>query len=259
MNSTRYSTKDICFMAILAGWIAEYIWLLSGERYVQFIEKDLQPLLIIALCISALFLIALAIKPTGSSHTKSNISLWLNTGILLLPLIYTYAVPADGLDSYARIHRVPYVESSLHDKGISISNHDNSSLIPDQRKIKINYSDSIYTVSLTEIEMGIDSLTGENVRVIGRISRDTLLPDGYFFIYRFVITCCAAHAMPMSLPVVEDSNTLKIQDDEWIEVLGSVYPEMMPIGRFVFDSIPVIFPGEIKLIEPPENPYISSW
>jgi len=255
----RFGQKDIYYIAILRAWILAYIWLLTGERYVQFIEQGFQPLLVVALVISVLFLIALVFRPSGSEYKKTSVAIWLNTGLLLLPLIYVYSIPPDGLDNYALSRRVPYIESTLHEKGRPLSDRDTSKQMPNQNVLHSISNDSTFTVSLTDIEMGIDSLSGRHIRLIGRVSRDTLLPDGYFFIFRYVITCCAAHAMPMSLPVVEDSDAARISDDAWIEVIGSVYPERMVIGEFVFDSIPVIYPGQIRQIDPPNNPYISSW
>jgi uncharacterized repeat protein (TIGR03943 family) len=257
-NRTKFGFRDFFYIAIMLAWIAAYTLLLTGDRYVLFIEKDLKPLLIIALVVSVLFSISLIVKPSGRSNGKSPLAILFNTGLLLLPLIYMYSVPSNGLDSYARMHRVPYVESTLHDKGRPATGRDTSYRLPDNDFSADENTGFVYDVNLTEIETGIDSLAGRNIRTIGRVSRDTVLPDGYFFVFRFVITCCAAHAMPMSLPVVENDMTSSIPNDAWIEITGTVYPEKMNIGKFVFDSIPVIYSEKVRKIEAPQNPYISS-
>jgi uncharacterized repeat protein (TIGR03943 family) len=239
------------------AWIAAYLWLMAGKRYVQYIEAGLQPLLVIALVISILFLVALIARPSGRNAGHPPLAVLFNTGLLILPIVYTFAVPPDGLGDYARTRRVAYMESTRHDKGRPPIETDTTVQLPDHNRLDDKNVSRVYEVSLTEIVLGIDSLAGKHIETIGRVSRDTVLPDGYFFVFRFVITCCAAHAMPMSLPVREDVGVSQIKDDDWIEITGSVYPEKMAIGGFVFDSIPVIYPVRLRKIEPPQNPYLS--
>jgi uncharacterized repeat protein (TIGR03943 family) len=230
---------------------------MAGKRYVWYIEADLQPLLVIALVISILFLIALIARPSGRNTGHPPLMVLFNTGLLILPIIYTFAVPPDGLDDYARTRRVAYIESILHDKGRPLTEIDTGALLLGHDRLDHRNTSRVYEVSLTEIQLGIDSLAGESIKTIGRVSRDTRLPDGYFFVFRFVITCCAAHAMPISFPVRENAGASQFKDDDWIEITGSVYPEKMAIGKFVYDSMPVIYPIRVRKIEPPQNPYLS--
>ncbi len=259
MKISRFGRADLYNAIVLIAWAMALVWLLTGDRYLRFFEKDFQPLLMAALAVTVVFLVAGFLRPAGRKDSKSGVKIWLNTGLLLLPLLYIYGVPSAGLDNYARSRRVPYVESTLHDKGRPVSGEKDTAQPFDHNHDYPGFGDSVINVSLMDIETNIDSLIGKNIIVTGRLSHDAALPSGYFFIYRFVISCCAAHAMPMSLPVAGNPDMASIPEDNWIEIQGVVYPERMIIDSFVFDSIPVIHPISIRSIEPPASPYISSW
>ena len=94
-----------------------------------------------------------------------------------------------------------------------------------------------------------DAYTGQRVRVQGFVIYPEL-PEQYLLLSRFVITCCAADAYPVGLPVKLTQNRKAYQVDNWLEVEGQMITENLAGKRQL-----TIKAGSIKQIPEPKNPY----
>lgn len=97
-----------------------------------------------------------------------------------------------------------------------------------------------------------DVYAGMKVHLTGFVIKDGTLPENYFTVARFVVSCCAADARPIGLPVKYDASKFDLKSDEWIDMNG----------HFEVDEVdgqrqPVIVLTEAKKIEIPANPYVS--
>jgi uncharacterized repeat protein (TIGR03943 family) len=92
------------------------------------------------------------------------------------------------------------------------------------------------------IERGI--VDGVPVRFDGFVSRTG--KDGTITLSRFLATCCAADAMPYSLPV-KASADVRFETNDWVEVRGAVKTG----GRLKL----YVVADSIDAIERPVNPY----
>ncbi|HBB35409.1 MAG TPA: TIGR03943 family protein [Cyanobacteria bacterium UBA8803] len=95
-----------------------------------------------------------------------------------------------------------------------------------------------------------DAYKGQKVNVQGFIVYPPNLPSQYLLITRFVITCCAADAYPVSLPVKLKGNRNAYKPDTWIEVQGQMITETLNNKRQL-----TIEANSIKEIPEPANPY----
>lgn len=95
-----------------------------------------------------------------------------------------------------------------------------------------------------------DAYAGDEVEVEGFVTRPESYPEDYFLISRFVITCCAADAYPVGLPVRSASNLPTYAEDTWLRVSGE-----MAVEDFEGDRQLVIQATELEEIPQPENPY----
>ncbi len=103
-----------------------------------------------------------------------------------------------------------------------------------------------------------DAYEGESVEVEGFVIYPESWPEGYLMVSRFVLTCCAADAYPVGLPVklpVElASESSPAQStyavDSWLSVTGSLQTETIDGRRQI-----AIAPTTIRTIEEPKNPY----
>lgn len=95
-----------------------------------------------------------------------------------------------------------------------------------------------------------DAYTGQKVKVQGFVIHPPELPQKYMLLSRFVITCCAADAYPVGLPVKLTQNRQVYQPDTWLEVEGKMITENLGGKRQL-----TIQASSLKQIPEPQNPY----
>lgn len=95
-----------------------------------------------------------------------------------------------------------------------------------------------------------DSYTGQKVKVQGFVIHPTELPEQYLLVSRFVITCCAADAYPVGLPVKLTQSRKVYPPDTWLKVEGQMITESLAGKRQL-----TILASSIKQIAEPKNPY----
>jgi putative membrane protein len=92
---------------------------------------------------------------------------------------------------------------------------------------------------------------GKPVDTIGIVTSSELSED-VFNLTRFVVTCCAVDAQPVSIPVYYPGWKQSFPVDSWVRVGGGFSPS--PIG--VGSSGLVLVPVEIENQEVPREPYL---
>jgi uncharacterized repeat protein (TIGR03943 family) len=95
-----------------------------------------------------------------------------------------------------------------------------------------------------------DAYVGQKVNVQGFVVHTGELPSQYFLISRFVITCCAADAYPVGLPVKLTTNRNAYPPDTWLEVEGQMITETLAGRRQL-----TIEASSLEKIEKPADPY----
>jgi uncharacterized repeat protein (TIGR03943 family) len=95
-----------------------------------------------------------------------------------------------------------------------------------------------------------DSYTGQKVNVKGFVLHPANLPRNYLSVARFVITCCAADAYPVALPVKFTGDRNTYPQDSWLQVKGKMMTETLQGKRQL-----VIAATELQPISAPKNPY----
>lgn len=95
-----------------------------------------------------------------------------------------------------------------------------------------------------------DAYLGQKVNINGFVFYPKDLPDNYLMLSRFVITCCAADAYPVALPVKFTGTRQNYPQDSWFQIKGKAIVETFSGSRqFVIEA------SEIKSIPTPKNPY----
>ena len=95
-----------------------------------------------------------------------------------------------------------------------------------------------------------DAYTGQKVKVQGFVIHPPELQQEYILLSRFVITCCAADAYPVGLPVKLTLNRKTYPPDTWLEVEGQMITENLGGKRQL-----TIHASSLKQIPEPQNPY----
>jgi uncharacterized repeat protein (TIGR03943 family) len=95
-----------------------------------------------------------------------------------------------------------------------------------------------------------DTYTGQKAKVQGFVLHPPGLSKEYLFLARFILSCCAADAYPVGLPVKLPANSENYTSDTWLEIEGQMATENLNGKRQL-----TIVANSIKKIPQPENPY----
>lgn len=95
-----------------------------------------------------------------------------------------------------------------------------------------------------------DAYSGQKVKVQGFVIHSPELPPEYLLLSRFVITCCAADAYPVGLPVKLTQNRQAYPQDMWLEVEGEMITQDLQNKRQL-----TIQASNLRPIQEPKNPY----
>lgn len=95
-----------------------------------------------------------------------------------------------------------------------------------------------------------DSYTGQKVKVQGFVIQPPELGKEYIFLARFVLSCCAADAYPVGLPVKLQAEQERYAADTWLEIEGQMITETLSGKRQL-----TIAASSLKKIPQPKNPY----
>ena len=95
-----------------------------------------------------------------------------------------------------------------------------------------------------------DAYLGQKANINGFVFYPKELPANYLMLSRFVITCCAADAYPVSIPVKFIGTRQTYPQDSWLQVKGKAIVETFSGSRQL-----VIEATEMKPISAPKNPY----
>ncbi len=95
-----------------------------------------------------------------------------------------------------------------------------------------------------------DAYAGQKVNIKGFVLHPQELPSNYLSVARFVITCCAADAYPIALPVKFTGDRTSYAQDSWLQVKGKMIVETLAGKRQL-----VIAATELQPTATPKNPY----
>ncbi len=95
-----------------------------------------------------------------------------------------------------------------------------------------------------------DAYQGQKVSVDGFVVYPDNLPNNYLTLARFAITCCAADAYPVGLPVRLKQDRKAYPTDQWFAVKGQMQTETLEDKRQL-----VIVASSLEPIPEPKNPY----
>lgn len=95
-----------------------------------------------------------------------------------------------------------------------------------------------------------DAYTAQRAKVTGFVIHPPDWPNNYLMISRFVLTCCAADAYPVGLPVKLSGSRSTYASDTWLEIEGAMITETLNERRQL-----VIEPDSLTPIPEPKNPY----
>jgi uncharacterized repeat protein (TIGR03943 family) len=109
-----------------------------------------------------------------------------------------------------------------------------------------------------------DAYEGQKAKVQGFVVHLPQLPDNYFLISRFILTCCAVDAYPVGIPVKLTKSRNTYPPDTWLEVEGEMITETLQSSPQNAEGSAnnsgnkrqlILEAKSIKKIPTPANPY----
>lgn len=210
------------FICLLYSAIFGYI--VVFDKLKLFLAPTMQ--IYIKLSIIPLLLIGLIMLFNNKVHYKFKIS----DLILLLPVILLI-LAGDGrlTASFASNRTINLNKNNSINKVTNKQNEDNSKekLKEEDTSIKNNNFDAYFDIVDESYEVAsyltyspkADKYEGKTIRVRGfAIKKADFLPDGYFAIGKYAISCCAADAEFNGFISKYDNNKIKV--NQWYEVEG---------------------------------------
>ena len=217
---------------IIILWIDAYVWLMRGERYRAFLQPKLFPLLFVGVCILLLFLFPFIFKGNAKEHRRPGREMWGRVAILCLPIIFLYTTYGKSLGIDALSKR--RLDSSA---GLETPVGAKRNPLPDVRFDRLN--------TLLDLVKNLDQIEGRQVVTSGSVYRGSAVPEGYFMLFQFVITCCAADAQPIWV-LVNYSQSSTLANESWVRVEGKLVFE-----QFKKNRVPVIEASALHRIPTP--------
>ena len=95
----------------------------------------------------------------------------------------------------------------------------------------------------------LTAFAGQAADVTGFVYRRPDLPPDTWLVSRFLVMCCVADALPISLVVYAPG--VAVEDDMWVRIEGHFSAET--VGQL---PTPLLIADEVTPIEPPANPYL---
>jgi len=98
----------------------------------------------------------------------------------------------------------------------------------------------------------LQGIAGSPASLTGFVSADPDDPENVFFVTRFFVTCCAADAQPVGVPVYQPDWKSSVKLDEWVEVSGA-----FDLNPSVKSRQPmVLVPQQVTAVDEPSDPYV---
>lgn len=178
----------------------------------------------------------------GHKHAKGHsIMEWLSLGLVAVVVAIAMVLPPTTLSSYTAENRsFGTVATSLAADAIDVesttSGFENLT-VRDWASLLIQTQDPSF-------------FRGKPFSALGTIT-DSGDPD-VFFLTRFVVTCCAVDAQPVSIPVYYPGWSDEFAVDSWVTVNGGfqVLPQIAEPGNLA------VVPGDTVEEEVPREPYL---
>lgn len=220
---------------VLASWASFFAWLhLSGERS-RYLGPRTYWVVVFGAIVLGAAAVAHLVTARGSARKLETRDV-LGIGALLVPLLAVAAVPSAELGALA---------ASRKSAGAGASSVGAIAPPAPEAGGDISFAEIHYASESDEYAAEAGIAEGMEVELTGFVTHPPGLPEGTLGLTRFHVSCCAADAVPYSVPVAVDP--AMHEDDEWLEVSGRLA---------VRDGVYVLDPTKIDVVDAPEDPYL---
>jgi uncharacterized repeat protein (TIGR03943 family) len=256
MKSPEEYFKRWLHPVVFAIWTGFLIYLLASQRYIAFLRPEFGILLAVAHFIAMGFLLAAIFRP---KTTGMGLPAILRALVLLVPVLYSMAMPDTMLGNQAFKKRFIGIHNgaiSWQEQSTPFSKEaeNNPNLAAPTGEIEGAQHEVPLELTILNIFRNPNLFKGKRVIVTGMILHDGQLKPHFggrdTAVYRFMINCCAADALPLAIALDSDQADA-FANDQWVQVDG-VFDLQQINGK----PVPIFSKTQIKPIEAPAVPYL---
>ncbi|MBM9514403.1 TIGR03943 family putative permease subunit [Desulfogranum marinum] len=222
---------------LLSVWAIFLFWLLTFGRsdLVRLLHPRLWWVLGIAAVVLVLFLVSLVIP---NRHAKSDKPIFMELPgilILLVPILYFSIAAEARLDGTSLQNRI--IQS---DNGMYLNSLPSFGIFDEPQSSGMVFS---------KILRKPKDFEGQQVEVVCRSLVNEKLPENIAMCYRYMITCCAADALPAFI-FLSHTSEMKIENDRWVQINGPL--SIIKNNGMEFPSVEI---ESLKYVEEPAFPW----
>ena len=241
---------------VFAIWTLFLIYLLISQHYIVFLRPEFGVLLTLAHLIALAFMLAAMVR---SKKSEMDISAVLRSLVLLIPVLYSLIMPETMLGNQAFKKRFTgNASGSIGPIEESVKTFQGSESRPDgvssDQSVDNVQPEGPLELTILQLMLNPNLFNGQRVIVTGMIMRDAELKPHFggldTAVYRFLVSCCAADALPLAIALDADPSEA-LAKDQWVQVEG-VFKLRQNDGK----PYPVVAKPQIKLVEAPSMPYL---
>jgi uncharacterized repeat protein (TIGR03943 family) len=256
MKSPEEHLKRWLHPIVFAIWTGFLIYLLASQRYVAFLRPEFGLLLAVAHFVAMGFMLAAMIRPKTS---EMDVPAILRALVLLVPILYSMAMPDTMLGNQAfkkRFIGTNYGAISRQAPPMlsSQGSENNPDVTAPPGELEDTWEEAPQERTILEIFLNPNFYKGQRVIVTGMILRDEQLKPHFggrdTAVYRFLINCCAADALPLAIALDSDQ-TDAFANDQWVQVDG-----IFDLQQINGKPVPMVSKPLIKPVEAPAVPYL---
>ena len=240
--------------SVFGIWTLAILYLLVTQRYTDFLRPGFGLLLALAHFAAMAFMLA---AMTDQRPGKLNLSDLLRAPILLLPLLYLVIVPRNGLGGSTFRNRYIGPTAISADRFSDPSPKNPLTMrLPGQSPENCASAGPVGVQKRSILELSFEPMRylGRRVTFTGMLMRDKQLQqylgDSDTVVYRFLMTCCAADALPLAI-ALESGKAPALANDQWVQVEGD-----FQLHRLQGKPVPMVENAVIRPIDAPEAPYL---
>jgi uncharacterized repeat protein (TIGR03943 family) len=256
MTSPEEYFKRWLHPVVFAIWTGFLIYLLASQQYVAFLRPEFGILLAVAHFIAMGFMLAAMIRP---KTTQMDVPAILRTLVLLVPIFYSMAMPDTMLGNQAFKKRFIGTNSGAMSRQAppmlsSQGSENNSDVTAPPKELESNREERPQERTILEIFLNPNLYKGQRVIVTGMILHDEELKQHFgdrdTAVYRFLINCCAADALPLAIALDSDK-TDAFANDQWVQVDG-----IFDLQQINGKPVPMLSKTKMRAVDAPAVPYL---
>lgn len=226
---------------VLVVWAAFFTWLLvSGEVHRYIGSRTYWVVVFGAVMLTLAAVVHLRVEAGAAAERKPKVTDALGLLAVLLPILVVVLVPKPGLGALAA--------SKKGSGGIVSATIGLQPPAVGSPGGELSLEEIEYAGQSSEYAAAVGIVEGVSVKLVGFVTHPKNAPEGGFALTRFAIFCCAADAVPYSARVVPPSTATGFQDDQWLEITGTLAKD---------DDGFYVEADDIKTIDEPNDPYLK--